>query len=223
LAEKVSGGIVYLTARNETLGKQSLGKVISELGEKRNSEIRYHQLDITDRNSIQTFAEYLKKEHGGFDVLNAATEPPEEQARVTIGVNYEGTKQTCDILFPLLRDNGRVVNVCSQAGLLAGRYSDDIIAKLTSPTLTVAEIDKFANDYIQLTASVGMGIASSLMHAWTSACIDKNTREKGYFYISAYCTSKAALIALTMVQSRALRSRNIVVNGVCSPPFHFFR
>ncbi|KHN85052.1 Carbonyl reductase [NADPH] 3 [Toxocara canis] len=205
LAEKVSGGIVYLTARNETLGKQSLGKVISELGEKRNSEIRYHQLDITDRNSIQTFAEYLKKEHGGFDVLvnnagfafkNAATEPPEEQARVTIGVNYEGTKQTCDILFPLLRDNGRVVNVCSQAGLLAGRYSDDIIAKLTSPTLTVAEIDKFANDYIQ-------------------ACIDKNTREKGYFYISAYCTSKAALIALTMVQSRALRSRNIVVNGCC--------
>uniref|UniRef100_F1L5Z3 carbonyl reductase (NADPH) n=1 Tax=Ascaris suum TaxID=6253 RepID=F1L5Z3_ASCSU len=205
LAEKVTGAIVYLTARNETLGKESLNKVITELGDKRKSEIRYHQLDITKRDSIEAFADCLKKEHGGFDVLinnagfafkNAATEPPDEQARVTIGINYEGTKQTCDILFPLLRGGGRVVNVCSQAGILTGRYSDEIIAKLTSPTVTVADIDKFASDYIQ-------------------ACVEKNTREKGYFFMSAYCTSKAALIALTMVQSRQLRSRNIVVNACC--------
>lgn len=42
------------------------------------------------------------------------------------------------------------MNVCSQAGILTGRYSDEIIAKLTSPTVTVADIDKFASDYIQL-------------------------------------------------------------------------
>lgn len=42
-----------------------------------------------------------------FSLKHAATEPAEEQARVTIGVNYEGTKQVCDILFPLIRTGGR--------------------------------------------------------------------------------------------------------------------
>ena len=38
------------------------------------SEIRYHQLDITDRRSVDTFAEYLKQAHGdGIDfVINNA-------------------------------------------------------------------------------------------------------------------------------------------------------
>uniref|UniRef100_A0A915Q1G7 carbonyl reductase (NADPH) n=1 Tax=Setaria digitata TaxID=48799 RepID=A0A915Q1G7_9BILA len=203
LAEKVHGGIIYLTARNDKLGTESLRKLIKELGDKRRSEINFHQLDITSRNSCENFASFLKKEHGGLDVLinNAgiafryeATEPPEEQARITIGVNYEGTKQVSNILFPLIRDGGRVVNVSSSEGVIAGRYSDEIIAMLTSPSLTIADIDKFTQDYIK-------------------ACVENKRKENG-FPPSAYKVSKAAEIALTFIQAKELKPRNILVNAV---------
>ncbi|KAM3719939.1 Carbonyl reductase [Dirofilaria immitis] len=207
LAEKVYSAVIYLTARNDKLGMESLNKVIKELGNKRHSDIRFHQLDITDRNSCENFASFLIKEHNGLDVLinNAgfafkysATESPEEQARVTIGINYDGTKQVCDILFPLIRDGGRVVNVSSSEGILAGYYSNEIIAKLTSPSLTVADIDKFTHDYIK-------------------ACIGDKRKENG-FPQSAYKVSKAAEIALTFIQAKELKSRNILVNA-CHPGF----
>uniref|UniRef100_A0A0R3RHX5 carbonyl reductase (NADPH) n=1 Tax=Elaeophora elaphi TaxID=1147741 RepID=A0A0R3RHX5_9BILA len=207
LAEKLHDAVIYLTARNEKLGTESLDKVIKELGDKRHSDIRFHQLDITDRNSCENFASYLKKEHNGLDALinnagfafkNAATESPEEQARVTIGINYDGTKQVSSILFPLIRDGGRVVNVSSSLGVIAGRYSDEIIAKLTSPSLTIDDIDKFTCDYIK-------------------ACIGDKRKENG-FPSSAYEVSKAAEIALTFVQAKELKSRNILVNA-CHPGY----
>jgi carbonyl reductase 1 len=35
---------------------------------------KFHQLDITDQKSLETFSDFLKNEHGGIDVLvnNAA-------------------------------------------------------------------------------------------------------------------------------------------------------
>uniref|UniRef100_A0A1I8EAR9 carbonyl reductase (NADPH) n=1 Tax=Wuchereria bancrofti TaxID=6293 RepID=A0A1I8EAR9_WUCBA len=221
LAEKLQTAIIYLTARNEKLGKESLDKLIKELGDNRHSDIRFHQLDITDRTSCENFASYLKKEHSGLDVLvnnagfafklwkvkelnygralqNAASEPPEKQARVTIGINYNGTKQVSNILFPLIRGGGRVVNVSSSEGVIAGRYSDEIIARLTSPSLTVADIDKFTCDYMK-------------------ACIEDKRRENG-FPNSAYKVSKAAVIALTFIQAKELKTRNILVNA-CHPGY----
>ncbi|VDD93848.1 unnamed protein product [Enterobius vermicularis] len=238
LAEQIHNGIIYLTgnflrisqraniykncksdllpslivARNVSLGEAALKKVLEELGQKRQSEVKFHQLDITDKSSIQKLADYLNKEHDGLDVLvnnagfafkHAATEPAEEQARVTIGVNYEGTKQVCDILFPLIRTGGsnfvivdRVVNVASQMGLLLhGRYSEEIITKMSNPSITVAEIEQFCKDYIK-------------------ACVDNKRKERGYPE-SAYCVSKTAVSVLTFIQARELKSRNIVVNACC--------
>ncbi|VDK87344.1 unnamed protein product [Litomosoides sigmodontis] len=207
LAEKLHGAVIYLTARNEKLGVESLDKLIKELGDKRHSDIRFHQLDITDRGSCENFASYLKKEHNGLDVLinnagfafkNAAKESPEEQARVTIAINYDGTKQVCNVLFPLIRDGGRVVNVSSSEGVIAGHYSNEIIAKLTSPSLTVTDIDNFTRDYMR-------------------ACVGDKRKENG-FPNSAYKVSKAAEIALTFIQAKELKSRNILVNA-CHPGY----
>lgn len=205
LATQIQNGIIYLTARDTSRGEAALTKVIAELGNLRQSEVRFHQLDITDRNSVEKFATYLKKEHNGLDVLinnagfafkQAATEPAEVQARVTISVNYEGTKQVCNILFPLIRSGGRVVNVASQAGLLnRNSYSEEIIKTMSSPSLTVAEIDQFCKDYIE-------------------ACVKNERKERG-FPESAYCISKAALAALSFIQARELKDRNIVLNTCC--------
>ncbi|VDO25443.1 unnamed protein product, partial [Onchocerca flexuosa] len=91
-----------------------------------------------------------------------------------------------------------VVNVSSSEGIIAGYYSDEIIAKLTSPSLTVADIDKFTHDYIK-------------------ACVGDKRKENGYPQ-SAYKVSKAAEIALTFIQAKELKSRNILVN-VCHPGY----
>ncbi|VDN07334.1 unnamed protein product [Thelazia callipaeda] len=207
LAQQLHNAVIYLTARNEKLGTESLHKLIEELDKNLHSDIRFHQLDITDRKSCETFASHLKEQHNGLDVLinnagiafkHTATEPPEEQAAITIGVNYEGTKQVSNILFPLIRNGGRVVNVSSSEGVIAGRYSNEIIAKLTSPSLTVADIDKFTQDYIK-------------------ACAPDKREEMG-FPKSAYKVSKAAMIALSFIQAKELRSRNVLVN-VCHPGY----
>lgn len=87
--------------------------------------LKFHQLDIDNIDSIVRFRDYLKLTHGGLDVLinnagiaykNRATEPFSEQAEVTCRVNFFGTMNCCDELFPLLRHHGRVVNVSSSAG-----------------------------------------------------------------------------------------------------------
>ena len=99
--------------------------MVDALGDQRKSDIRFHQLDITNEDSVKALAEFLKKEHNGLDVLinNAgfafkvdATESASVQADVTIGVNYYGTKLVSSYLVPLIRSGGRVVNVCSQLG-----------------------------------------------------------------------------------------------------------
>ena len=57
-------------ARNEELGN----KALSELNKLGLTNIRYHQLDIDNQQSIDNFAKYIKDKYQGLDVLinNAA-------------------------------------------------------------------------------------------------------------------------------------------------------
>ncbi|KAI1722065.1 short chain dehydrogenase domain-containing protein [Ditylenchus destructor] len=204
LAEKVKGGIIYLTARSLTLGEEALSKVQNELGSKKQSEIQLHQLDITDENSCKNFAAHLKKEHGGIDVLinnagfafkSAATESAEEQAKITIDINYYGTKTASKHLVPLIRPGGRVVNVCSQAGIMVNTYSPEWINKFKTVNYTEADIDHFVEEY-------------------KKAAKEGNRRERG-FPESAYRVSKAAEIAYTLLQNAELKSKSIIANACC--------
>lgn len=96
-------------ARNESLGKEAVRRVVEELREKRTADLRYHQLDITNEDSCRSFADHLRKEHGGLDVLvnNAGYSGSEEEAELTIGINYYGTKRISEHLMPLMRSGGR--------------------------------------------------------------------------------------------------------------------
>lgn len=205
LAQQLNGAIIYLTARNSSLGQEALKKLDTELGARRtNNSVFFHQLDITDETSCRQFAQHLQKEHSGLDVLinnagfafkNSATEPAGVQADVTIGINYYGTKLVTDILGPLIRDGGRIVNVCSQAGIMGGRYKKELIDNFAQPNYTVTDIDAFVEEY------------KKLAH--------ENRRKEGGYPESAYCVSKTAEIALTLIQARQFKSRNIIVNGCC--------
>lgn len=98
--------------------------MIESLGSKQKIKILFHQLDITDENSVKNIAEYLDKTHNGF-VNNAgffsslgSTVYSVTKAEDTIKIHYYGKKLVSKHLIPLIRDGGRIVNVCSKGGIM---------------------------------------------------------------------------------------------------------
>ncbi len=91
--------------------------------------------------------------------------PFSEQAEVSVQINYSGTKQVCDILFPILRPHSRyaihnafvmkilhisfrVVSVSSRGGHL-GNFGSDLKAKFVSNKLTVSELDEIMTEFVR--------------------------------------------------------------------------
>jgi len=185
-------GVVYLTARDVVRGQEAV-KFLNEKGLKPN----FHQLDISDKSSIEAMRDHVVRAHGGIDILvnnagiafkNAATEPMHVQAKQTIAVNYFGTKDACEILYPVLKDGARVVNVSSSAGFLGNIPSQELKNKFASSdsALQVDELDQMMNDFI-------------------AACENGDHSEKGWPN-STYVVSKVGLSALTRIQNREMQN-----------------
>jgi len=199
LCEKFPG-IVYLTARDEARGKAA----VAELN-KWNLKPEFHQLDITSKESISKFADFIKTKHGGLDVLVnnaaiafkvAATEPFSEQAAKTVEVNYFATLDVCNALFPLLRPHARVVNVSSSAGHLSRLPGKALQDRFKDPSLTVDKLN-------------------SLMQEFVKAAAEGRHKEEGWGE-SAYAVSKVGVSALTRVHQRQFDNDSrpgIVVNS----------
>ncbi|KOB64421.1 putative dehydrogenase with different specificities related to short-chain alcohol dehydrogenase [Operophtera brumata] len=145
-------GDVYLTSRDIERGKNA----VEEL-KKEGLNPKYHQLDITDKHSLEDFRDYIKKNYDGIDVLvnnaaiafkNSATEPVSVQAEQTLFVNYFCLVSACDILFPLLKTGARVVNISSSCGHLSNIPSKDLQSKFMDQTLTVPALSSLLQSYI---------------------------------------------------------------------------
>jgi carbonyl reductase 1 len=201
LCEKF-GGVVYLTARDVSRGEAAVAK-LKELGYKP----EFHQLDINEQSSITKLKDHLSQKHGGLDLLvnNAAiafksdaTEPFAEQAEKTIAVNYFSTLRVCETLFPILKNNARVVNLSSSAGHLSRIPSADLRKKLNDPQLTVSKLNKLMEQFVQ----------DAKNNRWQEAGWGNST----------YVVSKVGVSALTKVQQRDFDNekpnRNISVNSV---------
>ncbi len=85
---------------------------------------KFHQLDIDNEASIVTFKEYLLGNYpDGIDILinnagvNNANDPTGVHAEEITRINFLGTLNLTNELFPLLKVHGRVVNVSSAAGI----------------------------------------------------------------------------------------------------------
>ncbi|XP_014359075.2 carbonyl reductase [NADPH] 3 [Papilio machaon] len=190
-------GDVYLTSRDEERGK----KAVSELNKEGLSPL-YHQLDISDKESVEVFRDFIKQKYGGIDVLvnNAAIafkvdakESLAVQAAETLRVNYFSVLTTCEVLFPILRNGARVVNISSLAGHLSLIKSESLRNRLKDPKLTIPELSELMNQYIE---DVKQGIHSD---KWGN---------------SSYVVSKVGLTALTKIQQRQLNDKDIKVNAV---------
>jgi NAD(P)-dependent dehydrogenase (short-subunit alcohol dehydrogenase family) len=115
---------VLLTARDERRGRQA-AEPLRTAG----LDVHFHQLDVTDAESIGRTVSFCEKELGGADVLvnNAGVYPDEdvhglsidlETVRRTMEVNTYGPLRLSQVVIPQMRRRGygRIVNVSSGAG-----------------------------------------------------------------------------------------------------------
>ncbi|KAK3591761.1 hypothetical protein CHS0354_019533 [Potamilus streckersoni] len=197
-------GDVYLTARDEGLGKNAV-----EALKKEGLNPLFHQLDISDPTSIQNLKTFLHKQYGGLDVLvnNAgiaykvdSPAPFAEQAELTLKVNFWGTLNVCDALFPLLRPHARVVNMSSMVSTMVYKgCSDAIKHRIKDPDITMDQI-------------------KDLIREFEFAAKANQVEEKGWLK-SAYGTSNVGVRVMSFIQQRELskdtQRPDVIVNSCC--------
>lgn len=199
-----ASSIVYVGSRDPENGAKAVAAINAEgLG----SEAKLLRLDLTDEALVSAAAASLRDAHpDGIDVLvnnagfafkNAATEPMGVQAKVTLGVNYFGTRSVCAALVPLMKSNGRVVNVGSMAqSMVSGALQE----KLLSPDLDLAKLDELCASFIRDAEADGIDLASK---GWPT---------------STYAMSKAAVHGLTRIYASDQEAAgNGVTVNVCCP------
>merc|ERR1711962_1870939 len=203
LLQNQTDSIVYLTSRDTERGEIA----VKEL-ELAGLHAQYHQLDITDTNSIEIFRDYLLAKHGGLDVLVnnagiaykvASAVPFSEQARGTVGNDFFGTLSVNRMLSPILRNNARVVNVSAQTvERVYPKLSDDLKRKFCGSSLE--ELQELMQKFV------------------TDAVSPESLKEHGWPQ-HAYGMAKIGINFMTMLHQKdwemSYPDRNIVVNCCC--------
>lgn len=190
------GSTVWLCSRDADRGKAAVEKMNATPGKV--ATIKMLQLDISDSASVKAAADTLKKEEpNGIDILvnnagfafkAAATEPVHVQAKETLKVNFFGTLQTSKALIPLLRKNGRVVNVGSSAGILA-KWGEERRQLWANPNITEAQLISQCNEYVK-----DMESGKNCDLGWPN---------------TTYGVSKAAVGAMTRIHARDLAKMGV--------------
>ncbi|KAK7032494.1 hypothetical protein VNI00_013063 [Paramarasmius palmivorus] len=117
LASKPEKHTVYLSARNPDSGNDALKTLNSE----GLTNVKFVQLDVTSKSSIQTAAETLQKAEGKLDILvhnagisrmdapQSASNVDTEVIKETMDVNLYGVINTTQAFIPLLRHSNKPI------------------------------------------------------------------------------------------------------------------
>ncbi|XP_046961226.1 carbonyl reductase [NADPH] 3-like [Vanessa cardui] len=194
-------GVVFLTSRDDSRGQ----KAVTELN-KIGLHPEYHQLDVADKESVIRFRDFIKQKYGGIDILinNAAvidnfTSPcTYEEGKEIININFKSVLITQEFIYPLVKNNGRILNLSSSCGHLSNLRNKYWIDRLSKRDLKIEDINDFIEWFLE---SKKDGTYSS------EDFVDNGV-------IAAYRVAKIALSAMTMIQQRELEARNISVNSM---------
>jgi NAD(P)-dependent dehydrogenase (short-subunit alcohol dehydrogenase family) len=120
---------MILTSRNENQGQTSLNKLISKYPDAK-SQLYYHQLDISKKESREKLLKWIKEKFGKIDYLcnNAGvyTNPKKE----LIDINVFGTLNLTEELLKedLINKNGKIISTGSDMGnsySTVGKHAND--------------------------------------------------------------------------------------------------
>ncbi|CAG9095494.1 unnamed protein product [Plutella xylostella] len=190
-------GRIYFTAEDDTTGYNILDNL------KRDGvDIVYRQMDVTDTASIVKLRHHIQDNDERIDLIINNTDyvarekklPNAERVRRTLNVNFYGNINFGNLVFPLLAENARVVNVSGPAGLLATIHNEHIRKKISDPTLTEDELVGLLMEY--------------------EAAAKKGIEKTDGWGVSVQAVSKVALNALTFLQHRTWSDRGVVINCV---------
>jgi len=212
LVENQKFETVYLTARNPELGRASVEKIKAETGK----EVQFHQLDVADSNSVDTFRDYIEQKHGGFDVFiqnagfafkGSATEPRPVQAKETFRINFWGLLDVIKKFYPLTRENGRHVLMSS------------FVSQMAEFGFTPRWGNPYQKELGQLNKDLKLERLEELAHQYQADCEAGKDEEKGWPSTS-YAISKLFVNGVCRAFARQAKADN---NGVlincCSPGF----
>ncbi|XP_047988389.1 uncharacterized protein LOC125227995 [Leguminivora glycinivorella] len=194
---KTYKGKIYFTTEDESIGYNILRTL-----EKNATNLHYYRVDITYTKSIINFRHYIQDQNERIDLIINNTDYVQtekklshaEKVKRTLSVNFYGYINFGKLVYPLLVENAKVVNVSGPAGLLATIENEAIRKRISDPNLTEDELVAVIQDYEE-------------------ACRRGIEKTEGWG-LSVQAVSKVALNAVTFLQHREWSSKGIVINCV---------
>jgi len=155
------GWNVVFTARNMHEGRPLVNKIREEW-----KTAWFHQLDVTDEESVSDIADYVEDTFGRVDVLvnnagimiddkHSALDMDLEDLHKTMATNFYGPLMLTRTMVPLLKDSrdARVINVSSRMGQLSemgGGHAAYRISKTALNALTVVMAKELTEEEIRV-------------------------------------------------------------------------
>lgn len=152
---------VILTSRDEKKGLQAVEFLGAE-----GIEVGFHQLDVTDSDSIKRLKSDILNDYNKLDILvnNAGIyidrgmsvfDVPLDLMQETLETNFYGPLKLCRAFVPRMRENGygRIINVSSSMGSIAGiggRSAAYKLSKTALNALTRIMADEVRNEDIKI-------------------------------------------------------------------------
>ena len=153
--------LTILTSRDESKGKAAQETLLKDGG-----DLDYHQLDVSDMESITRLGAYVKEKFGRCDILvnNAGVfldrgksifDVPLEILQETLEINAIGALNMCRTFLPLMQKQhyGRIVNVSSSMGkvsTLGGNSAAYRLSKVLLNAMTRIMADEVSDKGIKI-------------------------------------------------------------------------
>ena len=165
---------IILTSRNENLGESALKSLISKYPDSK-SQLFYHQLDITKKESREEISKWIKLKFGKIDYLCNNAGVYNISKKEIIETNIFGTINLTEELLKedLINKNGKIINAGSTLGSsysVVEKNSDDY-----KNAKTVLDLINLTNKYLnnEINGSP-YGVSKLTLHIYSKILGNRN-------------------------------------------------